>query len=90
MSIRIDIESEGTATVVHVAGRLAGVAIEQLSYICDPMEERFVLELSKLRFADDAGVDLIRTLCDRGASIHGASSFINLLINGEAGCNNRT
>ena len=88
MSIRIDIESEGTAIVVHVAGRLAGVGVEQLSDICEPMEERFVLELSKLRFADDAGVDLIRTICNRGASVHGASSFINLLINGEAGCNN--
>ena len=84
MSFRIDIESEEADIILHVAGRLAGAAIEQLSDLCDPMDGRFVLELSKLKFADDAGVELIRTLCERGAKIHGASSFINLLIDGEA------
>ncbi len=83
MEIRIDIESEGTDVVLHVSGRLAGPAIKQLSDACEPMEGRFVLDLSKLKFADDAGTEAIRTLRERGASIRGASSFIKLLINGE-------
>jgi hypothetical protein len=49
------------------------------------MKGRFVLELSKLKFADDAGTEVIRTLRERGAEIRGASSFIKLLINGESG-----
>ena len=85
MDIRIDMETEGPDVVLHVAGRLTGPAITQLSEACEPMEGRFVLDLSKLKFADDAGVEVIRTLRERGADIRGASSFIKLLINGETG-----
>ena len=85
MEIRIDIESEGPEVVLHVAGRLAGPAITQLSKACESMEGHFVLELSKLKFADDAGAEAIRTLREGGADIRGASSFIKLLINGETG-----
>ncbi len=85
MEIRIDIESEGPDVVLHVAGRLTGPAITQLSDACEPMKGRFVLDLSKLKFADDAGVEVIRTLRERGAEIRGASFFIKMLINGDTG-----
>jgi len=85
MEIRIDIESEGPDVVLHVAGRLTGTAITQLSAVCEPMESHYVLDLSKLMFADDAGAEVIRALCGRGAEIRGASTFIKLLINGETG-----
>ena len=85
MEIRIDIESEGPDVVLHVSGRLTGPAITQLSDACEPMEGRFVLDLSKLRFADDDGVEAIRSLRERGADIRGASYFIKILINGETG-----
>jgi len=85
MEIRIDIKTEGAAVVLHVAGRLAGDAITQLTDVCEPMDGHFVLDLSKLMFADDAGAEAIRTLRERGADIRGASSFIKLLINGETG-----
>ena len=85
MEMRIDIESEGHDVVFHVAGRLAGPAITQLEDVCEPMEGHCVLDLSNLMFADDAGAEAIRMLCERGAEIRGASSFIKLLINGETG-----
>ena len=84
MEIRIDIESEGAKIVLHVSGRLAGDSITQLTDACAPMKRHYVLDLSKLMFADDAGAEVIRTLCERGAEIRGASTFIKLLINGEA------
>ncbi len=84
MEIRIDIESEGPDVVLHVAGRLTGPAIAQLVDVCEPMEGHFVLDLSRLKFTDDAGTEAIRTLRERGADIRGASSFIKLLINGES------
>jgi len=90
MSIRIDIESEGPDVVLDVAGRLTGPEIIQLLSVCEQMEGRFVLDLSKLKFADDAGVEVIRTLREGGASIRGASSFIKLLINGGTGCHSQT
>jgi len=85
MEIRIDIETEGPDVVLHVAGRLTGPAIKQLEEACEPLESHYVLDLSKLMFADDAGAEVIRTLCESGAEIRGASTFIKLLINGEAG-----
>jgi len=85
MEIRIDIESEGPDVVFHVAGRLTGPAITELGDVCWPMECHYVLDLSNLIFADDAGAEAIRMLCERGAEIRGASSFIQLLINGETG-----
>ena len=85
MDFRIDIESDGPDVVVHVAGRLTGPAVTQLSDVCEPMKGRFVLDLSKLKFADDEAAGAIRTLRDKGAEIRGASTFIKLLINGELG-----
>ena len=84
MDIRIDKEIEGNAIVLHVAGRLAGDAVAQLTDVCELVDDHYVLDLSKLMFADDAGAESIRALCERGADIRGASSFIKLLINGES------
>jgi hypothetical protein len=82
MNIRIDKEAEGNDVVLHVAGRLTGPAITQLEDVCEPMKCHYALDLSNLIFADDAGAEAIRMLCERGAEIRGASSFIKLLING--------
>ena len=84
MDIRIDIESEGPEVVLQVAGRLTGPAITQLADACEPIAGHYVLDLSKLMFADDAGAEAIRTLREGGADIRGASSFIKLLIDGES------
>jgi hypothetical protein len=85
MEIRIDIESDGPDVVLHVAGRLAGPAIAEFWDACEPMEGHYVLDLSKLMFADDAGAQAIRTLRDNGADIRGASAFIKLLVYSESG-----
>ena len=84
MDIRIDIESEGPDVVLHVAGRLTGHAIAQLSDVCESVDGHYVLDLSKLMFADDAGAEAIRTMRERGVDIRGASAFIKLLINSES------
>jgi anti-anti-sigma regulatory factor len=79
MEIRIDITSEGPETVVRIAGRLSGVAIAQLWKACEPIEGPFVIDLSNLVFADDAGIDVIRTLSEKGAEVRGTSPFVQLL-----------
>ena len=80
MNMRIDIASEEPQTVVHVSGRLAGVAPAQLRQACDPIEGSFVLDLSELLYADSAGIDVIRTLGQKGAEVRGASQFVQLLL----------
>jgi len=89
MAIRIDIDpidsndAGGDAVVIRVAGRLTGDAVTHLTQVCKSVDGSVVLNLSKLMFADDAGVDVIRTIQKKGAEISGASSFIRLLINDE-------
>jgi anti-anti-sigma regulatory factor len=85
MEIRIDITSEGNETVVHIAGRLSGVAVAQLRKACDSIEGAFVLDLSNLLFADAAGIDVIRKLDEKGPEVRGASPFIQLLLKDEPG-----
>lgn len=80
MTIHIEINSEAPEAVVYLAGRLSGVATKQLRDACDPIKGSFVLDLSKLLFADDAGIDVIRAISERGAKIRGASQFIQLLM----------
>ena len=80
MEIRIDFISNGSETVVCIAGRLSGTAVAQLKKACDPIEDPFVLDLSSLSFADDEGINAIRAIADRGAEIRGASPFVQLLL----------
>jgi anti-anti-sigma regulatory factor len=84
MDIRIDIETEGPVVVFHVSGRLDRPVVKQLTDACESIEDNFVLDLSDLFFADDAGIEALRTLRDHGADIQGAPSFIKLLMNGSA------
>ena len=85
MNFRIDMDTESAGVVLHVAGRLVGDAITQLTDVCEPIEGPYVLDLSKLMFADDEGAEVIRTLRESGAEIRGPSPFIKLLIDGETG-----
>ena len=85
VAIRIDITSEGPETVVRTAGRLSGVAVAQLKKACDPIEGPFVIDISNLLFADDAGIDVIRRLSEKGAEVRGASPFVQLLLDDALG-----
>jgi len=80
VAVRIDIASEGPQTVVFIAGRLTGQAIVELREVCDPIEGAFVLDLSDLLAADDAGIKAMRTLGEKGAVVRGASPFIQMLL----------
>ena len=80
MDIRIDTISNGSETVIRITGRLSNTAVAQLKKACDSIEDPFVMDLSHLLFADDEGIDAIRAIADKGAQIHGASPFVQLLL----------
>ena len=81
MAIRIDVKTEGDEVVVYLAGRLSEDDNKELIDTCDHIKGGFVLDLSSLLFADDAGIDAIRAISDQKTKIRGASQFIHLLIN---------
>ena len=80
MDIRIDIETRGLVDAVIVSGRLDVSSIKQLTNVCELMKGDFEVDLSNLVFADDAAVEVIRSLREKGIDISGASSFIKFLI----------
>jgi hypothetical protein len=80
MDIRIDYISSDSKPVFSIAGRLGGSAVIQLKKACDPIEEPMMMDLTNLLFADDRGIDAIRSLIDRGWQIRGASPFVQLLL----------
>jgi anti-anti-sigma regulatory factor len=82
MSIRINIEPEATVTVLQIAGELDRTTAGQLTETIESIEGNIVMDLSELIFADEAGVDAIRSLKDKGTDIRGASAFIRLLVKG--------
>ena len=85
MEIKIDIDSNGFRTVVRVAGRLCGKAVEELKKACDPIEGPLVIDLSHLFLADKDGISAVRSMADKGAQICGASPFVQLLLDSAPG-----
>ena len=81
MTIRIDVNTEEAEVVVYLAGRLTGDTAKQLKDTCDSIKGAFVLDLSKLIFADDAGIEAMRAISEQGIQNRGASQFIQLLAN---------
>ena len=85
MTIRIDVDTVGDEVVVCLAGRLSGNSSKELINTCDQIKQGFVLDLSNLAFADDAGVDVLRAISDQAIKVRGASQFIQLLLYNTSG-----
>jgi anti-anti-sigma regulatory factor len=83
MKVRVDTTAEGNVVVVYVAGRLGGNEVTVLRQACAQIEGTFVLDLSRLQFADDAGLDLIRAISAKGTKVRAASVFVQMLIDGQ-------
>lgn len=80
-SIRIDIiTSDEPEDIVRLSGRLTEGEAFQLKKACNSIGKRFVLDLSDLLFADDAGINLLQELKKNGAEHRGASPFIQMLL----------
>ena len=80
MDIHIDFIPSKSENVVHIAGRLSGNAVAQLSNACDHFVEPLVIDLSELLYADDEGINAIHAIAARGSKIRGASPFVQLLL----------
>jgi anti-anti-sigma regulatory factor len=80
-TIRIDIiTSDEPEDIVRLSGRLTEGEAFQLKKACNSIGKRFVLDLSDLLFADDAGINLLQELKKNGAEHRGASPFIQMLL----------
>jgi len=80
MTVRIDTASGRTETIVSVSGRLEGSGVAELMRACHLIEGEFVLDLTGVRSADPGGIDAIRELTSRSATLRGVSPFMRLLL----------
>ena len=70
--------------VIQVDGRLDGDGVAELEKVCRDAKQPVTLDLTHLQSADNAGVELLRTLAEEGAVLHGASPYIRLLLQDDA------
>jgi hypothetical protein len=80
--LRIDREDREGVTVLRVEGRLSGEEVDELERETRRTPGRVELDLSALMIADERGLALLRSLRDSGASLAGASHFLQLLLGG--------
>ena len=76
---RISAET-GLHTTLRVDGWLSGFAVLELQIACAAIVGAFVIDLAGLRFADEAGIRLLKALQLRGADLVGAGPFMSLAL----------
>jgi ABC-type transporter Mla MlaB component len=85
MDIRIDYIPCRTKRVVRISGRLTRDMVAQLEQASQPHKNHWVMDLTDMLYADEAGVSTLRSLIQRGVRVRGALPFIVLLLNNRLG-----
>lgn len=80
MDLRLSVDQEDEATVVHVDGRLAVQGVSDLDGMVGGATGPVILDLTHLWSADDAGVAALRLHIERGVQLRGTSPYITLLL----------
>lgn len=80
MCFRIIRTIDGDQTHVKVAGRLQPPFESALDKEIRSIDGPFVLDLSELLSADEAGIEKLRQLASSGAELRGASGYVQMLL----------
>jgi hypothetical protein len=80
MDLRLNVNREDDATVVHVDGRLSVRGVGDLDSTVTREPGTVIVDLTNLLSADDAGIAALRLLTERGVRLRGASPYIALLL----------
>jgi anti-anti-sigma regulatory factor len=82
--LRITSQSNGSReTRLVLEGRLVGESVEELRRVSSEISSqgrRIALDLADLRFADAAGIRLLRELIDDSAELQRVSAFVSALL----------
>jgi hypothetical protein len=80
MVFRLIVTEAPDLTTIGVVGRLGDDAATILGEACGRARRPLVLDLSDLRSANNAGVQLLRRLAGDGVHLLGASQYVRLLL----------
>jgi anti-anti-sigma regulatory factor len=67
----------GPITTLRLDGWLSGLAVPELRLACAAIAGAFVINLAGVRFADEAGLSLLKALRQEGANLVGAGPFMS-------------
>ena len=84
MNVRIITTNDREQTLLKVAGRLKSADISELDREIRSIAGPFVLDLSELLSADEAGIEKLRELAAGGAELRGASPYVQLLVDAKS------
>ena len=81
--LRITSQPNGRTTRLVLEGRLVGESVDELRRVSDEISQqgrRIALDLVDLRFADAAGLRLLRDLIDDSAELQRVSAVVSALL----------
>jgi len=84
MELRVTTTIKEGLFLVRVDGALAGDEVNELGRMCRSLAGARRLDLSGLRWTDDRGVQMIRTLMAEGTELVDVPRFIDLLLRSHA------
>jgi len=76
---RISTET-GPLTTLRLDGWLSGLAVPELRLACAATVGAFVIDLAGIRFADEAGLSLLKALRQEGVNLVGAGPFLSMAL----------
>jgi anti-anti-sigma regulatory factor len=80
MNVRIISSMGSERAVIQVSGRLQSADLPELEKEIGSVDGRFVLDLSELLSADEAGIERLRELGSGRADLRGVSRYVQLLL----------
>lgn len=80
MRVRITSTIDGDQIILQIAGRLQSAAVSDLDKEIRSVDGPFLLDLSQLVSADEAGIAKLRELACGRAELRGASGYVQLLL----------
>ena len=80
MLLRITQTTEGSTTVLRIAGQLVRDGVAELARLAQAAAPPLALDLTDLRQVDAAGIALLQALIEAGARVRGVSPYIALLL----------
>jgi anti-anti-sigma regulatory factor len=78
--LRVHTIQEGSITVVHIDGELAGEGVQEVERLVRSVAGQKAVDLTHLMHADSDGLEVIHTLQRAGAELRGVNAMVKFLL----------
>ena len=78
--LRVHTIQEGSITVVHIDGELAGEGVQEVERLVRSVAGQKAVDLTHLMHADSDGIEVIHTLQRAGTELRGVNAMVKFLL----------